>query len=687
MEAKQRIVLEYVSDVSGLSSAEKAIVGLTNKEEQLVAAIDEVNKVSKTQAETLKEAGETGAAGMEKTARATTSFRGSLRQALGDVQVFGVSMNGIGENARNLGSAFQTGAKGVTGFGGALKLLVAIPIVLLLTGIIVVLTKTEKGMEFVERATAAVGAAFNVLVDAAATLGEALITLFEDPTKLITDFGGTVDNLTKGFDNLGIKMVAAGAAAAELEGELQDLEDRQRNINLLNAEAEQQVTRLILQAKNRSLSEAERLALLDQASAIETEAFNRQLKQEQKMLEIIQRRNKINQVGSELLDSQKDEEVNQQIKITQLETESLNLQERIANRRAILIEEQRAREAKYMEEKRKGWDIEMAQSLTYSQILQRQIDEEKRIRTEFEAFLKSQNLRLISLDNERTESEREKALRRIRFWIDENQEKVAIIRQGADVINSIYSGILDGEIMRNESRLEALTDAQSRELELAGDNAKAREMIERDFATQKKAIEREIAEDKRRQAILSKVLAIADIGINTAKAVIKAVSESPLTFGLPWSAVVAGLGIAQAGVVASTPIPKYAVGVESVPGFGTDTSDNVLAWLSPRERVVTAKDNRLYGPTLSAIHNHKIPAAELNEFVEQYGQIGRLSLPEYSGGSAAVDLNPLISEMRQFKQALENQPQYQTIIDENGFNTYQQRGNTRTQYLNSRRGR
>ena len=39
--------------------------------------------------------------------------------------------------------------------------------------------------------------------------------------------------------------------------------------------------------------------------------------------------------------------------------------------------------------------------------------------------------------------------------------------------------------------------------------------------------------------------------MDTASGVMKAAAASPLTFGLPWSAFVAGLGIAQAGVVAS----------------------------------------------------------------------------------------------------------------------------------------
>ena len=49
---------------------------------------------------------------------------------------------------------------------------------------------------------------------------------------------------------------------------------------------------------------------------------------------------------------------------------------------------------------------------------------------------------------------------------------------------------------------------------------------------------------------------LVQIGMDTASAVVKAYKLSPATFGMPWSGVLAGLGLAQAAMVASQPAPQ-----------------------------------------------------------------------------------------------------------------------------------
>lgn len=53
---------------------------------------------------------------------------------------------------------------------------------------------------------------------------------------------------------------------------------------------------------------------------------------------------------------------------------------------------------------------------------------------------------------------------------------------------------------------------------------------------------------------------MADIAIKTAQAIAAAVAASPLTGGLPFSAIAAALGAAQAAIVLATPLPQYAKG-------------------------------------------------------------------------------------------------------------------------------
>lgn len=52
-----------------------------------------------------------------------------------------------------------------------------------------------------------------------------------------------------------------------------------------------------------------------------------------------------------------------------------------------------------------------------------------------------------------------------------------------------------------------------------------------------------------------KIGALFSIGVNTAIGVMKAVAASPLTGGLPWSAIIGGMGLLQAGMVLAQPLP------------------------------------------------------------------------------------------------------------------------------------
>lgn len=63
------------------------------------------------------------------------------------------------------------------------------------------------------------------------------------------------------------------------------------------------------------------------------------------------------------------------------------------------------------------------------------------------------------------------------------------------------------------------------------------------------------AEIARERANRDKKIKLFEIAIDTLAGIARAVSQSPLTFGLPWSAFVASTGAAQAAAIASQPLP------------------------------------------------------------------------------------------------------------------------------------
>lgn len=142
----------------------------------------------------------------------------------------------------------------------------------------------------------------------------------------------------------------------------------------------------------------------------------------------------------------------------------------------------------------------------------------------------------------------------------EFQKRAQLISQYADAVVGVLNTINELSQIATEKRIEDIT--ASSEAELNAINASTD--LERDKATQRTALEvrtqRAIANEKTKQARQDKALALFEIGINTASAVIKAIAASPKTFGLPFSAFAAAAGLAQAAVVAAKPLPKFEKG-------------------------------------------------------------------------------------------------------------------------------
>ena len=143
---------------------------------------------------------------------------------------------------------------------------------------------------------------------------------------------------------------------------------------------------------------------------------------------------------------------------------------------------------------------------------------------------------------------------------DETQKRIQAIEQYAQAVSSAFKAVNELSKIASENRIADIEATQSKEIE-AIDNST---LLERDKekarvdANKKASIA--IANEKRKQAVADKALAIFDIGINTAVAISKAIAASPLTGGLPFSALAAALGAAQIAAVLAKPIPKFEKG-------------------------------------------------------------------------------------------------------------------------------
>ena len=108
--------------------------------------------------------------------------------------------------------AARTGLKGAVAGMKTLKGAIAatgIGLLVVAVGSLVLwFQKTEKGAEFLEKATASLGAVMSVVVDKVTDLGGALVSAFTDPKQALLDFSGSIktyllDNVQKMLDGFG----------------------------------------------------------------------------------------------------------------------------------------------------------------------------------------------------------------------------------------------------------------------------------------------------------------------------------------------------------------------------------------------------------------------------------------------------------------------------------------------------
>lgn len=301
--------------------------------------------------------------------RSVGDYKGGILEATKSLNLFGVDVGGLVDKLKNSKDSIDTARSGFSGFNGVLKASVIGVVITLLTGLIAAFTKFEPLADKVKGVFVALNAAVDVFVERLTRVGRGL-------TEIVSgNFAEGLDMVRESFDGVGKSMLDASVAAYELNDAMNDLDDRMRSQIVLNAEAKKSVDQLLLQAKNRTLSEKERLALLEKAGKIERDNFeqNKKLQQDNFNIAIEQARLKTQlsrqEIEELLTNTDRREELEKRIgtltgdeltklaqqkaEIISLENETINVEEKIANRRDALIEAESQKRAKAAEERAK----------------------------------------------------------------------------------------------------------------------------------------------------------------------------------------------------------------------------------------------------------------------------------------------------------------------------------------------
>ncbi len=168
-----------------------------------------------------------------------------------------------------------------------------------------------------------------------------------------------------------------------------------------------------------------------------------------------------------------------------------------------------------------------------------------------------ERLKKIRLQYKQSTTEEEYAIERL------NAERERQLRQETEqfILDAIGTGLQILQETSNantQQRIDGLEREKQRELQLAGNNAVARENIERQY-------NQRIAKEKRKQAQQDKNFALFNVAINTATGVIKSLAQWGMPLAIPFIALAVGAGLLQAALIASRPIPQFRRGTKNAP--------------------------------------------------------------------------------------------------------------------------
>lgn len=271
----------------------------------------------------------------------TNRIKGFLRYAR-DFRVFGTSIGELATGFRGMASGVLASNKAVKLLAGGFKLLKAAlvstgigALVVALGSVVAYLTSTQKGIDGVRRAFAAVGAVVDVFIDRLSSLGGALIQFFKGDLS----FAELRNEISSSFKGIGAEIASEGKEAAKLTGELQKIRDEQAALEVAYAEARAEIKEYNKDAEDVTKSLNERAEAARKAIDLESKFVDENIKllERQKAAQ-----EGLNALGNSLFeDEQAVRDLN--IEIAAKKQESLELQTTLTNKLNVIESERQRR--------------------------------------------------------------------------------------------------------------------------------------------------------------------------------------------------------------------------------------------------------------------------------------------------------------------------------------------------------
>jgi hypothetical protein len=331
------------------------------------------------------------------TGRNVGNYKEEIQSALAEAGLFNKAQAAMAQAQKLVSATTKVATASTRSFGAALIATGIGAFVVILGSLIAALTRTQEGMDFVAKSTAAVGTFVSSVIDAFANLGKQLVENvvpafvgFKDILVgiLTLDFDQVregVEGVSKAASNIdGINILKVGANAVkaakeafQLQENLIALEREEARYGVTIAENEAKINALREASRDETLSFKEREDALKQAVQIENEQLDQSLMFAKQRLEIIKAQNSLTESTEADLQAQRDLE----IQISKLEAQSANNRIKL-NRELKTINSQREAEAKRLRDERQREEERIAREIA---------DNEKREQAEAIARQKALN--------------------------------------------------------------------------------------------------------------------------------------------------------------------------------------------------------------------------------------------------------------------------------------------------------
>lgn len=237
-------------------------------------------------------------------------------------------------------------------------------------------------------------------------------------------------------------------------------------------------------------------------------------------------------------------------------------------------------------------------------------------------------------EDEKIKLEEDAAQKRIEIEAQAAEQRRKIQDSLVDFFGNSLSLLLTSQKDNSQKELDDLSKKYDRQIELAGDDKRAKMELEIKFDREKERIAKQEGERKKKQALIQ-------IAIDTAMNAVKLFAET-IPPGI-LSAIAVAFGLVQASVVSRQ---QFKDGVINLQGPGTTTSDSIPARLSRGESVMTADETQSSMGIFKAVRAQKLNDKVMKDIVS-----GR------SGGSSAFSDGRIVDRLASIEKELQaNRP-------------------------------